>query len=247
LTWLVNGCFAAVSSAEKIGVVMQNQRTERSRPVDPPFSPILLAGVALGPVPPRLLQPLFDAILTVVRRRHPDILERLSAYPDAVVGIDPVDLPFVLVLEPRSDRPRLTVKRDFAGAGTTAVIRGPLALLFALSEGRLDGDAAFFARNLVFEGDTEVVLALRNAVDGAGIDLEADFAATLGPLARPLFRLARAGGWLFDRLSHDMDLVRRALVGPALKGADAQSTRLNELETEIASLRHSLRQRERRL
>jgi predicted lipid carrier protein YhbT len=226
---------------------MQNQRTERSRPVDPPFSPILLAGVALGPVPPRLLQPLFDAILAVVRRRHPDILERLAAYPDSVVGIDPVDLPFVLVLEPHPDRPRLTVRRDFSDVPVTAVIRGPLAMLFALSEGRLDGDAAFFSRQLVFEGDTEVVLALRNAVDGAGIDLEADFAATLGPLARPLRRIGKLGGWLFDRLSHDMDLVRRALVGSALKGAEAQSARLGELEAELDTLRRGLRQREQRL
>jgi predicted lipid carrier protein YhbT len=223
---------------------MQNHRTERSRPVDPPFSPILLAGVALGPVPPRLLQPLFDAILAVVRRRHPDILERLAAYPDAVVGIDPVDLPFVLLLEPHPDKPRLTVRRDFTDAATTAVIRGPLAMLFALSEGRLDGDAAFFSRQLVFEGDTEVVLALRNAVDGAGIDLDADFAATLGPLARPLRRIGRAGGWLFDRLARDMELVRRALVGPALKGADAQSARLTDLENELAALRRSLRHKE---
>jgi ubiquinone biosynthesis protein UbiJ len=126
------------------------------------------------------------------------------------------------------------------------VIRGHLALLFALGEGRLDGDAAFFARNLVFEGDTEVVLALRNAVDGAGIDIKADFAATLGPLARPLLGAGRAGGWLFDRLARDMDLVRRALVGPALKGAEAQSARLSELENEVETLRRGLRQRDQR-
>ncbi|WP_241911522.1 ubiquinone anaerobic biosynthesis accessory factor UbiT [Telmatospirillum siberiense] len=213
--------------------------------MDPPFSPVLLAGVALTPVPPRLLQPLFDGVMAVVRRRHPDILERLSAYPDAVVGIDPVDLPFVLILEPRPDRPRLTVRRDFSDMTTTAVVRGPLSLLFALAEGRLDGDAVFFSRQLVIEGDTEVVLALRNAVDGAGIDLDADFAATLGPLARPLRRVGLVGGRLFDRLSRDMDLIRRALVGQALKGVDAQSARLAELESEVATLRRSLRQRER--
>ncbi|MDR3440070.1 SCP2 sterol-binding domain-containing protein [Telmatospirillum sp.] len=225
---------------------MSNPRTERSRPVDPPFSPILLAGMALGPVPPRFLQPLFDAILAVVRRRHPDILDRLTAYPDAVIGIDPVDLPFVLLLEPKPDRPRLTVYRDFADLPVTAVIRGPLAMLIALGEGRLDGDAVFFSRQLVIEGDTEVIVALRNAVDGAGIDMEADFAATVGPLARPLLQAARVGGWLFRRLADDMALVRQALVGPALKSADAQAARLNELEGEIVTLRRSLRQREQR-
>lgn len=227
--------------------MMSPQDRERSsRPVDPPFSPVLLAGLALAPVPPRLLQPLFDAILAVVRRRHPDILDRLAPYPEAVIGIDPVDLPFVLVLEPAPERPRLTVCRDFAGAETSALIRGPLAMLFALAEGRIDGDAAFFSRQLVFEGDTEVVLALRNAVDGAGIDLEADFAATLGPLARPLRHIVGVGSWVFGRLARDMDLVRSALLGPALRGADAQSARLGELEEEIGSLRRSLRHRESR-
>lgn len=230
---------------------MLNNRAEpnagqTARPVDPPFSPVLLAGLALGPVPPRLLQPLFDAIMSVVRRRHPDILERMAAYPDAVIGIDPVDLPFVLVLRPAPDNPTLTVRRDFTEDGPGAVIRGPLEMLFALSEGRIDGDAAFFSRRLVIEGDTEVVLALRNAVDGAGIDLEADFAATLGPLARPLLRAVGVGGRLFGRMSRDMNTLRQALVGPALRGADQQSARINELEAEIVQLRKSLRHRERR-
>ncbi len=182
----------------------------------------------------------------MVRRRHPDILDRLSAYPDAVVGIDPVDLPFTLVLEPIPGQPRLSVCRDFDDLRPTAVIRGPLRMLFDLCEGRIDGDAAFFSRQLVIEGDTEVVLALRNAVDGAGIDLEADFAATVGPLAAPLRRATRVGGWLFERLSRDMSLVRSAIVGPALRGADAQSARISELEAELVEMRRSLRHRERR-
>jgi O2-independent ubiquinone biosynthesis accessory factor UbiT len=225
---------------------MPTERPQPSRPVDPPFSPVLLAGIALAPVPPRLLQPLFDAILAVVRRRHPDILDRLAAYPDAVIGIDPVDLPFVLILEPSPQLPLLTVRRNFDDEPTTAIIRGPLAMLFSLCEGRIDGDAAFFSRQLVFEGDTEVVLALRNAVDGAGIDLEADFAATLGPLARPLRHAIGLGGRVFGRLSHDMNMVRSALLGPALRGAEAQSARIGEVEAELAALRRTMRQREAR-
>jgi predicted lipid carrier protein YhbT len=217
-----------------------------SRPVDPPFSPVLLAGLALAPVPVRLLQPIFDAILKVVKGRHPDILERLSAYPDAVVGIDPVDLPFTLVLEPIPEQPRLTVCHDFDDIRPSAIIRGPLEMLFALAEGRIDGDAAFFSRQLVIEGDTEVVLALRNAVDGAGIDLEADFAATLGPIARPLMRAVRAGGWLFGRLSRDMNMLRQSLVGPEQRRAEGLSARINELEAELSQVRRSLRHRENR-
>jgi len=226
---------------------MLNHRSEQpSRPVDLPFSPVLLAGLALAPVPPRLLQPLFDAILSVVRRRHPDILERLAAYPHSVVGIDPVDLPFVLILEPIPEQPMLTVCRDFDDIRPTAVIRGPLEMLFNLAEGKIDGDAAFFSRQLVIEGDTEVVLALRNAVDGAGINLEDDFAATLGPLARPLRHAATVGGWLYKRMSRDMSMLRSAIVGPALRSTDAQSARINELEAEVAQMRRNMRHRENR-
>jgi predicted lipid carrier protein YhbT len=217
-----------------------------SRPVDPPFSPVLLAGLALAPVPSRLLQPLFDAIMKVVRTRHPDILERLSAYPNAVVGIDPVDLPFTLVLEPMPEQPRLTVCRDFDDLRPTAIIRGPLEMLFALAEGRIDGDSAFFSRQLVIEGDTEVVLALRNAMDGAGIDLEADFAATVGPLAKPLRHAANLGGWLFNRMSRDMSMLRQSLVGAEQRRAEGLSSRITELEGELAQIRRSLRHRENR-
>ena len=57
-----------------------------------------------------------------------------------------------------------------------------LALL-GLIDGSYDGDALFFSRDLVVEGDVEAVLALRNAIDDAGVDLVADTAALFGPLA----------------------------------------------------------------
>lgn len=225
--------------------MISERREPASRPVEAPFSPILLAGLALAVVPPRLLQPLFDGILAVVRRRHPDILDRLSDYPDAVIGIDPVDLPFVLVLEPWPEQPRLSVRRNFDEVPASAIIRGPLGMLFALAEGRIDGDAAFFSRQLVFEGDTECVLALRNAIDGAGINLEEDFAATVGPLARPLLQAAGVGGRIYRRMSEDMGKLSNALLAPLLRGSNAQSARIAELEQDIAELKRGLKARGR--
>lgn len=55
--------------------------------------------------------------------------------------------------------------------------------LIGLIDGSYDGDALFFSRDLVVEGDVEAVLALRNAIDDAGVDLVTDTAAMLGPLA----------------------------------------------------------------
>lgn len=212
--------------------------------IEPPFSPVLLAGLALAPLPPRFLQPAIDAVFALVLKRHSDLLDRLGGYADAVIGIDPLDLPFVLVFRPKPDHPILTVVRDFAQVETTATVRGPLAMLMALGEGRIDGDAAFFSRQLVIEGDTEVVLALRNAIDGAAIDMVGDLAQALGPLGGPLRRAFGLGGALFDRLASDMELVRRAIAGPAQKTAEAQASRIAELETEVAALRRQTRKRE---
>ena len=209
----------------------------------PPLSPLLLLGLAVRPLPTALLQPLFDAALRLVRRRHPDILERMEPWAEAAVCIDPIDLPFVLRLEPHPERPRLAVCRRGPGAAgeVAATIRGPLAMLVALAEGRVDGDALFFTRDLVIEGDTEVVVALRNAVDGAGISLIDDIATLFGPFAGAFRRLAGAAARVDARIRDDIETLRGAVLAPLRKEADAQAARLGELEGEVRALRRAAR------
>jgi predicted lipid carrier protein YhbT len=57
-----------------------------------------------------------------------------------------------------------------------------------LLEGSADGDALFFARKIEISGDTEAILALRNALDDNAINLPRD----LSPLAGPLAGIVRA-------------------------------------------------------
>jgi O2-independent ubiquinone biosynthesis accessory factor UbiT len=210
-------------------------------PVTPPFSPVLLLGMALKPLRPAALQPLFDAMLGVVRRRHPDILERMADYSDKAVCIDPVDLPFVILLEPNPEDPRLTVRRSIEPGEVAATIHGPLEMLIALAEGKVDGDALFFSRRLVIEGDTEVVVALRNAIDGAGIDLIEDISLALGPLARPFRGLAGAAMGLMSRMREDFETLRAAIIAPAVKDSANQGARIAQLEDELKQLRKAAR------
>lgn len=221
--------------------MMDEQFRPGGKPMTPPFSPVLLLGLALKPLRPAVLQPVFDAMLRVVRRRHPDILERMEPFQDKIVCIDPVDLPFALLLEPNMAEPRLTVRRAVDPDESHATIRGPLETLIALAEGKVDGDALFFSRQLVIEGDTEVVVALRNAIDGAGIDLVADLTSTLGPLANPARRMADATLEAVGHLRHNVETLRQALIAPAMAGAAARDARLAELEAEIKALRKANR------
>jgi predicted lipid carrier protein YhbT len=90
-----------------------------------------------------------------------------------------------------SGRPRLDVVRELP-ADVDARISASIASLLALLEGRLDGDALMFSRQLVVGGDVEAVLALRNAIDDAGLDIVTEVAALLGPFGQPVERVLEA-------------------------------------------------------
>jgi predicted lipid carrier protein YhbT len=200
----------------------------------PPFSPVLLGGLLLSPLPPGLLQPLLTTIMGTVARRHPSVFERLGPYGETVFLIDPIDLPFCFLLRPAPERPRLWVARGAEAAEATAVIRGSLLALIDLLEGRVDGDALFFSRRLVIEGDTEAVVALRNAVDGEEIDIIDDVLARAGPLARPARLAAGRLLRLLRRATRDMATLQAALLQPAVARTEAQSAELEQLRRAVA-------------
>ena len=147
------------------------------------------------------LLPLSLAAVLLTRRlarRHPSLFSRLGDEARKVFLIDPTDLPLVFVLEPRPPRPSLSVRCRQEAVKWDARIAGPLAALIGLVHGAYDGDALFFSRNLTIEGDTEAIVALRNAIDNEELDLVSEAAALFGPLqtlvAAPARRAAAAIG-----------------------------------------------------
>lgn len=121
-----------------------------------------------------------------IAKRHPGLFRRLGEHSRKRFVLDPTDLPIVLCLEPNGGQPKVRVLRG-SGDGD-ARISGPLAALLGLVHGAYDGDALFFSRELVIEGDTAAALALRNAIDDAELDMSQEIAAMSGPFARFLLR-----------------------------------------------------------
>ena len=144
--------------------VLQEADCARMPPV--PTLPRLIAR-ALQPLPLAPLQLALALVLRSVVARHPNIFERLGAHAHKLFGIEPSDLPFAFVLAPHPETPTLIAVRSLP-AGIPIRIAGPLLGLMGLIDGSYDGDALFFSRDLVIEGDVEAVLALRNALDDAG-------------------------------------------------------------------------------
>lgn len=166
-------------------------------PTVPPI-PAPLAAV-LRPLPLLPLQPVLAVLAIRIRDRHPGLFERLGPHAAKRFGLDPTDLPFAFLLEPRPAAPSVTAVRHLP-RDVDVRVAGPLAALLGMVDGSLDGDALFFSRCLRVEGDMEALLALRNAIDDARIDLRQVALSMLGPLAGPFDRIARRARAASNRL-----------------------------------------------
>ncbi len=171
-----------MSAVKRIGYSMSDKP---AIPVVPP-----LVSLGMRPLPLLPLQPILAGVIRTVLKRHPEIFDRLGEYAGKTYGLNPTDLPFAFVLEPRHGDPVATAVRELPD-GLDAKISGPFAALIGLLDGSYDGDALFFSRDLEVEGDVEATLALRNAVDDAGIDLVSEITSAMGPLGKPAEMIMR--------------------------------------------------------
>ncbi|GBE42552.1 SCP-2 sterol transfer family protein [bacterium BMS3Bbin10] len=140
----------------------------------------------LPPVPLFALQPLLGHIVRTVARRHPELIARLGDNCKKRFLIDPYNLPFFLLLQPDPDRPQLRAHTRGQDVEHDVHISGTLVTLLRMIDGQSDSDALFFNRDLAVTGDTEAVVALRNALDNMDATLADDVAACFGPLSRPV-------------------------------------------------------------
>lgn len=147
------------------------------------------------------LQPVLGRIVRSVARHRPGIFSRIGSHTEKTFLIDPVNLPFCLLLQPSPSKPCLrAVRRNRAAQKYDARIAGSFLTLLDMVDGRLDGDALFFSRDLIVEGDTEAVVCLRNALDDLDGSITDDVARLFGPPGRiGLSFLRRVRGNHHDR------------------------------------------------
>lgn len=129
-----------------------------------------------------LLQPLLDRIVRRMAARHPQVFARLGEKARSTILIDPVDMPFVLLLRPNPDAPDARIFNRSRAIGADATVAATFLTLLRTIDAGLDGDALFFSRALTVSGDVEAVVRLRNAIDDVDGSLAEDVAALHGPL-----------------------------------------------------------------
>lgn len=141
----------------------------------------MLPRFLLRPMPIFALQAVFDRIVFHIFKDRPDLFTRMGENAKKSILIDPVDVPFVLVLKPDLKTPELRVHRSADGVQFDASITGDFQSLFRMIDTQLDGDALFFSRDLKIAGDTEAIVSLRNAMDDVEGSIASDVAALHGP------------------------------------------------------------------
>lgn len=150
---------AGIGSAPESETLMQEPS---SNLILPPF-----VAKAIAPLPRAPAEGLLSLLVRRLVSRRPDLLRRLGTVSGVPIAIVPDDLPhaFLLALDARGASVSIRNKDEVAEADAT--IRAPLLVLLGLLDGRYDGDAMFFSRDLRIEGRTEYVLALRNTLEEA--------------------------------------------------------------------------------
>jgi predicted lipid carrier protein YhbT len=137
------------------------------------------------------LQAVLQQIVCGVARRQSAVFERLGSHCYTTYLIDPVNLPIVLILKPDRANPLLRAAWRGRSPPADCRIAGTLQTLLALVDGRGDGDASFFSRDLTVEGNIDAVVTLRNALDDLDVTLVEDILSASGPLRGPLEAVLR--------------------------------------------------------
>lgn len=150
---------------------MNESASDATGPVDKPRGnlPRVLTAV-LSVLPNAPLAIIASSIMQRILDRNPGLIARLGPHAHKRFAVDPLDCPFVFLIEPLPMRPRLQVLETLTGIEHDARIAGTVIVLAGLLEGIYDGDALFFSRDLTIEGDTAAVLALRNAIEDSDLD-----------------------------------------------------------------------------
>lgn len=129
-------------------------------------------------------QPLLRRIVRRITEKRPELFDRIGPHQHKVFLIDPVNMPLAMILVPDPNRPRLKAVKRHKVPHYDAKIKGSFLTLLDMVDGRLDGDALFFTRDLLVEGDTEAVVCLRNALDDLDGSIADDVAEIFGTAGR---------------------------------------------------------------
>lgn len=145
----------------------------------------------LRPVPLPVIDVILSRLVKKIAAQRPEIFGRLEGHHHKWFQIDATNLPFLLCLRPDPLCPELKSCRRRFPPSAESRISGSFLTLLGMIDGRYDGDALFFTRDLSVQGDTEAVVCLRNALDDMEGSIADDIACFFGAPGQRFLQIAR--------------------------------------------------------
>jgi len=201
----------------------------------PPFSPILIAGILSQPVPLYLVDKILEHITSNLQKNHPSILERLEVIENKKFLISPTDLPFSIIITFQKDE-IISVATKENDIESDVRIFGSISSLVKMLDGEVDGDALFFSRELIVEGDTEALLTLRNSMDADDINILYEMLDSFGILGPIIENFIKPTQKVSTSLSDNMNLIKNSLLGSVIEELESQEAYIDKLNEKISSL-----------
>ena len=150
--------------------------------------------IASSALPLPFMNFVLKRLVKSIGAKRPEIFGRLEGHHHKWFLVDPTDLPFFLCLRPDPACLELRACRKHHAPIAESRISGSFLALLGMIDGRYDGDALFFSRDLRVEGDTEAVVCLRNALDDIDGSIADDVASFVGVPGRKFLKIARRIG-----------------------------------------------------
>ncbi|TNE32292.1 MAG: sterol-binding protein [Alphaproteobacteria bacterium] len=150
-----------------------------------------LPRLLLRPAPALFYRPVLNRIVKKIIHTHPRIFDRLGDNCHKTILVNPTNMPVVFLVKPDPQKPSVRAYKNTRHLHFDASITGSLLTLLRMVDGRLDGDAVFFTRDLQINGDTEAIVSLRNALDDVDGSIADDIAASFGLAGQAALNLMR--------------------------------------------------------
>lgn len=181
-------------------------------------------------IPCELMQPIANAAFDNIMIKHGQAFDLLKDFKEPIFLINPTDFPLFFKLKPYGTDSYLKIYKTKEGVGEfSAEISGKSNKLIELLEGKVDGDSLFFSRELVISGDTQAVVAFRNAIENTQIDVLNDFLSNFDALKEAAMGSALVVG---SKISSHLDNLRSFILEPALDKIDELNCKLEEIKNE---------------
>ncbi|MBK1637895.1 hypothetical protein CKO24_02355 [Rhodothalassium salexigens DSM 2132] len=202
------------------------------------ITPLTPLGLLARPLPRRPLERLLQGLADRLVERHPEMLDRVADAGSARLYLRASDLPWHALIAIESDRAEVWLLDEAPGESEwDAAIEGPLARLLATAGGTDDGDALFFSREIRVTGNSDLAVALRNALDGAEIDFVDELSGMFGPASGLATRGIGALVDAYRAAETGLDHVKTEWRAPLAARIDAQAREIAALKAEVERLR----------